>query len=295
MKTLVIGATNIDIIGVSKNELINKESNIGAVSIAIGGVAKNIVEDLKYLGEDVGFITYVGNDVFTQLLCEHLDELEIDYRKSLFADAKNNVYLAVHDSDKDLLYGLNDLENFSALAPKYLRNIHEYIDGFDVLVLDCNLSLESLNYLVETYGNKKIYVEGVSQTKVVKIRKLLKKIDLLKINNLELNALLNLDKCDIIKGVRDLLNRGVKAVVVSSGDQPITYGEADLIKQTDVIRTDRIKSTVGAGDALFAGIICYLNKGKSIAQAVDFGKLIAAKTLESENACNRDISALKDL
>ncbi len=292
MKTLVIGGTNIDIIGRSKAKLVDRDSNIGDVSVTIGGVAKNIMENLKYLGESVDFLTYVGNDIFAQLLCKPLDDLEIDYKESLFSDRKNNVYLAIHNSDGDMNHGLNDMEDFSLLDPIFLKSKHEYIDGFDVLVLDCNLSKESLDYLINTYKRKKIYVEGVSQAKVIKLLDLLEYVDLLKINNLELKALLNMDICDIIKGVKDLVSMGLETVVVSSGKSPITYNIDDEVFESGVYEAKNIKSTVGAGDALFAGIVFSLNQGRNMHEAIDFAKKIAAKTLETESACNRDISKL---
>ena len=41
-KVLVIGATNIDIIGISNQALIKGDSNLGQIEMTIGGVGKNI-------------------------------------------------------------------------------------------------------------------------------------------------------------------------------------------------------------------------------------------------------------
>lgn len=49
MKILVIGGTNIDINATSINEIVLKDSNIGNIEISIGGVAKNIAENLARL------------------------------------------------------------------------------------------------------------------------------------------------------------------------------------------------------------------------------------------------------
>lgn len=59
-----------------------------------------------------------------------------------------------------------------------------------------------MNYLITRYKNKTIYVDGVSQTKVLRIKKVLSYIDLLKINDYELNALANINNCDIIKDIK---------------------------------------------------------------------------------------------
>ncbi len=295
MKTLVIGATNIDIIGVGENKLVERDSNIGLVSITVGGVAKNIAEDLKYLGEDIDFLTYVGRDVFTHLLCKHFDELELNYSQSYFSEDQNNIYLAIHENDGDMKFGLNDLNRFKDLNPDFFASKHSYIDSFDTLVLDCNLSEESLEYLLKTYKDKRIFVEGVSQIKVKKIRNLLKYIDLLKINNLELNALLNKDICDIIKGVKELIDFGIKNVIVSSGKDPIIYNLGKEVFSSEVPKPKFIVSTVGAGDALLAGIVRSKNRNLNMHDAVEFAKKVACKTLETESACNKDISELINL
>lgn len=52
---------------------------------------------------------------------------------------------------------------------------------------------------------------------------------------------------------------------------------------------------MGAGDALLAGIIFYLNNNKNIHEAINFGKLVASKTLEVYESCNNLIKMLIDL
>ena len=185
--------------------------------------------------------------------------------------------------------------NIEILNPEYLNSISDYIESFDTLVIDCNLSFESLEFLINRFNKMNIYVEGVSQSKVEKIKPFLKNIDLLKINNLELNTLLNKDNCDIIKSVKELIEYGLKAVIVSSSDEPITYNINEDVFQSSVEEPEKIVSTVGAGDALFSGIIKALNHGYNMHDAINYAKKVAAKTLESESACNKDISIFKDL
>lgn len=45
-----IGAANVDICGRSKNPIIMADSNPGAMSISLGGVTRNICENLARLG-----------------------------------------------------------------------------------------------------------------------------------------------------------------------------------------------------------------------------------------------------
>ena len=222
MKLLVIGACNIDIIATSKDVLIKQESNIGEVKIALGGVAKNIVTNLHNLGLDVEFLTLIGKDYFSKLQKEELKKLGIEFTHSFFKDTLSSTYVAINDSEGDMKYAVNDMFAFEALSIEDFEKLDDYIRTFDVLVFDTNLNEQVLMHLIEKYHEKQIYVDGVSQTKVIRIKKVLQHIDFLKINQYELYTLLNTSTCDIIIGVKEVVKLGVKFCVVSSSDEPIT-------------------------------------------------------------------------
>lgn len=295
MKILVIGGCNIDIIGLSKNTLINSESNIGNVSVSIGGVAKNIANNLYYLGADISFITLIGNDGFSTLQMSTLDELGIDYSKSIHKKCRSSCYLAVHDSVGELSTAINDMEALEKLAEEDFYGLDDVISKADVLVFDTNLNERTLTYLIRKYQNKIICVDGVSQTKVIRIKNVINHINLLKINIFELNALVKHLNHDIIFGVKRLLEQGLETCIVSRAKEPIIYNIESEIHQLATTKIEDIKSTMGAGDALFSGIIFYLVNGKDMHEAVKFGEVVAAETLKVSDASNKDIKKLIDL
>jgi len=294
MKMLVIGACNIDLIGISKNELIPHESNIGEIRIALGGVAKNIATDLFYLGADVAFVTLIGEDYFAGLQKKELEELGIEFSRSFFKKTLSSTYLAVHDHDGDMSVAINDMRAFEKLTAKDFEEIEAYIETFDILVMDTNLNQTALEYLIRRFSEKIIYVDGVSQTKVSRIKNVLQHIDLLKLNKYELNSLLEATNCDIIQGVKRLNGLGLKNCLVSSANEPITYNIDTNIYQSITHKNSNIRSTMGAGDALFAGVIYALTRNKNMHEAVNFGKIVASKTLEVYEASNKEIKELID-
>jgi len=295
MKILVLGACNIDIIGTAKQSLLDSESNLGNINIAVGGVAKNIANNLYNLGANVSFLTLIGKDAFSIKQVQELDNIGIDYHNSIVKDVKSSIYLAVHDAQGDLNVAINDMFDFEDLKPEDFEQLDEYIKTFDVLVFDTNMSCEMLTYLITKYQDKIIYVDGVSQTKVVRLKKVIKYIDLLKINQYELNSLQTNKNYDIIIGVRELLKQGLKTCIVSHSDLPITYNIKDEIFSSETQKAKNIKSTMGAGDALFSGIIFYLTEEYNLHEAVNFGKIVASKTLEVYEACNKEIRKLINL
>lgn len=295
MKTLVIGATNIDIIGISKQELISHESNIGEITISLGGVAKNIATNLQNLGEEVAFLTLLVEDQFLSFQQSELKKLNLDISHSFQTKDSSNIYLAIHGHTGDLETGINDMHAFELLKPADFDQLEDYINQFDVLVFDTNLAEATLSYLIERYQHKLIYVDGVSQTKVKRIRTVLPHIDLLKINDYEMKSLLNDYNCDIIKGVRSLLDMGLKHCLVSQANGPIIYNDLQNILQSSIPQVEQIKSTMGAGDALLAGTIYYLNHEKSMKVAIQFGTVVASKTLEVYESCNPRVKELINL
>ena len=88
---------------------------------------------------------------------------------------------------------------------------------------------------------------------------------------------------------------GVKNCLISSSDQPITYNIDQDIYQSVTHKSNHIISTLGAGDALFAGVIVELLNNKTMHEAVNFGKIVASKTLEVSEACNKEIEELISL
>lgn len=65
----VIGGSNIDIQGVPNKSLVLFDSNPGKVDISLGGVGRNIADNICRLGINTKLISAIGNDLYgNQLL-----------------------------------------------------------------------------------------------------------------------------------------------------------------------------------------------------------------------------------
>ena len=60
----IVGGANMDIIGFPSDKLIIKDSNPGQVKVVLGGVGRNIRENLVRLGVETKLISAVGSDVY---------------------------------------------------------------------------------------------------------------------------------------------------------------------------------------------------------------------------------------
>jgi len=67
-KVTVIGASNVDITGFTKHELIYKDANIGTMKTSAGGVGRNISENLARLNFDVNLVSIFGDDPLSDFI-----------------------------------------------------------------------------------------------------------------------------------------------------------------------------------------------------------------------------------
>ncbi len=74
----VVGGINIDIEGRPDDSLVRADSNPGKVSVSVGGVGRNIVENIARLGGDVAMISLTGDDVMGQNAKAQLAALGVD-------------------------------------------------------------------------------------------------------------------------------------------------------------------------------------------------------------------------
>ncbi len=285
-KICVVGAVSVDLIGISKGDLIPNDSNIGAIRLSCGGVARNIAENLYRLQSDVCLISPVGNGGLSKIVREHLENMGIRHYLIVKDGMSTCCYLAAHDNAGQLISGINDFQLADSLLPEDLFLYEAIIEQSDFLVIDCNLSEFMLSYLLKKFQSKKIFVDGVSQTKVIRIKNLLSYIDLLKVNHKELEALLDKQYSDPAKAIKDLLDQGVGTVVTTNKEKPVYYNIQNKIMHTQVLEPRYTISSVGAGDGLMSGVIFGLTNGKDMTYSIELGKKIAALTMETELACN---------
>ncbi|MFK5857296.1 MAG: PfkB family carbohydrate kinase [Bacteroidota bacterium] len=282
-KTLIIGAQNIDLFARSDSDYVLHDSNLSKIHLAFGGVGCNIASNLSTLGNLVDFMTVFGDDYFAQLAKQNLDELNINYKESrVVKGIGNSIYLGIMDKANDLYLGLNDMDIINKLDVAFFKDKTQYIESFDVLVIDNNLSLESLQYLLIAYKHKKIIMDAVSATKAIKLQELLSYISLLKLNVLELDALSN--KAVTSEKLNELIKRGLSSVILTNSGQDIIYKSTVKHIVTNPKTIEKIENATGAGDAFLAGFIHGLLQEKSTEDCLGIAKNVAYKCLQSPNS-----------
>jgi len=289
----VIGGANIDIVGFPQDKLVFKDSNLGSLQISLGGVGRNIAENLVRLGLNTKLITAIGNDFFGRQIVNSCNEIGIDLKDSLFEKNLNSsVYLAIMDKKNDMALGLDAMRICEALDINFIRKKKVQINNASIIVLDTNLRKDVLEYIVNAHPNKKYFIDTVSGIKAVKVKNMLDKLFMIKANKLEAEVLYGNkidNKKDLEKAAQFFLKKGIKNVFITLGESGVFYSDKD---NSNIVLPSKIKieNTNGAGDAFSAGVIYGYRKSFDINKCAQLGVVCATITIANKDTVSSEMN-----
>lgn len=280
MRIAVIGAANIDIIAKSKARITQGDPNPADVKLKAGGVGRNIAAMLAMRKVEVDFITAIGNDPFGNLLRESCTSFGINTDAWIIkSNASTGVFLATQENDGQLHTGFIASSATEAIRTAELTKHKKIIKEADLLIMDMNLSEKILSLAIELREGYPIMVTAVSIANVPRIEGFLNKIDFLKMNRLEAEALTGI-KLDTKERVRQacnvIISRGVKRAFITMGVAGVCVADSNTAIFVPAIPMV-VKNTTGAGDAFSTGIA--MNFEKDMRSQAESGVKFAAEHL----------------
>lgn len=279
MKIAVFGSANMDILGLTEDKLLLRDSNIGTVELKPGGVGRNIASRICEHGVECMLFTAFGSDVLAEGLKDECKRLGMDISGSLTLPGRSNIYLCVHDETGDMLTAINDMGLMNALTPEYAATIMDQINACDLCVLDANLSEETLAYAA-SHATVPLLMDAVSCAKARRALAAMPYLMGFKPNIYEAQLLTG---CEKVEDCADkLLELGVKRVFISLGEDGVYYADA---QERGRIPVEKISSApkTGAGDALCAGLAVALANHESTRACAEYGMRSAAKYLNQNS------------
>ncbi len=249
MNVLIIGGSNIDYLAYPVNPLKLHDSNPGYVHQSMGGVARNIAENLGRVNLSPKLITLIGKDNLGQNLKKYTENHGVKIYP--INHAQQPSYIAILDHHKDMYVAITNTTLFEQLTAEDLLVYRPIIQESECLILDLNMNSELLGWLISEY-KKPIYVEATSSQKVLKIKPYLNRINVLKLNQVEAQVLTGIS--DPHQAVDALIQLGIEEVYLTLGEKGVIYGNHQSII-TKNYKAQITGNTTGAGDAFFAGII----------------------------------------
>ena len=278
MKIAVFGSANMDILGLTDDKLLLRDSNIGTVVLKPGGVGRNIASRICEHGVECMLFTAFGSDVLAEGLKAECQRLGMDISGSLTLPGRSNIYLCVHDETGDMLTAINDMGLMKALTPEYAATIMDQINACDLCVLDANLSEATLAYAA-SHATVPLLMDAVSCAKARRALVAMPYLTGFKPNIYEAQLLTGCEKAEDCAD--KLLGLGVKRVFISLGEDGVYYADATERGRIPVEKISSAPKT-GAGDALCAGLAVALAHHESTRACAEYGMRSAAKYLSQD-------------
>lgn len=293
-RVAVIGSVNVDIRGCPSAAFVPGDSNPGSVTTALGGVGANIARNLRLLGCDVLLVTALGGDAYGALAGEQLAREGIDLSAALrVPEARTSTYLYITDEAGDMRAAVADMRIQERLTPELLAGRLGELNAREGVVIDANLSAESLHYIC-AHVTAPIFADGVSAAKVGKLRPVLPRLAALKLNRIEAEELTGggiRSEDDLRRAARWLAGQGLRRFCITLGAAGALYCGPEGAFRAAAMPPDGIANTTGAGDAFTAGLIWSLLSGEGGLSAVGLASAAASLALEADQAVNPDLSA----
>jgi pseudouridine kinase len=279
-----IGAALVDEIFISQNSIQLGTSNPSNYTKCLGGVARNIAGLLAQIGHKIELITHIGSDSDGIWIIEKCSRVGIGLSHSLQNEKSSGRFLALLHPNGELHTGASYSHIETEISPEFLESKIDFLQTAELLVIDCNLSKETIDWLINIsiQNNIPIIVEPVSLSKSKKMKDVnWNNVLLYTPNELELGVLDGIQKKET--QISHLLQQGLKNLWIRSGKDGSTLYNKEKTIHMDASKMDIIDST-GAGDAALAGWIHGWLLNYSSEKCLQYGHTLADMILQIKGA-----------
>lgn len=289
----VIGGANIDIIGTPKAGLSKNDSSPGKISKSLGGVARNIAENLSKLDIKVELMTVLGDDDYSNLIQQNCRENNISILNSqILPNSKTSTYICINDENGEMQYAISDMEIYEKLNEDYLSRKLNIINNASACVVDTNIPEKSLEYIMDNVKCP-IFLDTVSNKKTEKVCNKLRNIYTIKpnINEAEILSGVNINNIDDLDLIyKKLLSKGIERVFISMGNKGVYYSDKDNRGIISPCKNVKVVNTTGAGDTFVAALVWAYMNNYSIEYSAKAGIAASSICVASKGTVSQEIS-----
>ncbi len=281
-KIVVVGSCNTDMVIKADRLPVPGETILGGTFFMNpGGKGANQAVAAARMGGNVTLISKTGNDVFGKqsVSLYNSENIKTDF---IFSDPKHpsGVALITVDSNGENCIVVASGANAS-LNPADIDIAKTEVESSDIILMQLEIPLETVEYVAELANNKGIKVILNPAPARALSEQLLKNVYIIIPNKSEAEILSGIKVTDIESAQKaaDIISaKGVDIVVVTLGSQGALIKENNEYHFVEATKVDAIDTTA-AGDT-FCGAVCVgLSEGKSILDSVKMAALAAALTV----------------
>lgn len=293
---LVIGAANLDIKGRPTTSLIPGSSTPGSIQSSLGGVARNIAENLARLEVETVLLTSVGDDEHGDRILGHAVSSGIDVSEAIIvAGRRTGAYLALLSESGSLDFAVDDMDVIQVLTPDYFDARRSLFQTARMVAVDANLPPGSLKTIVGLCRefHVPLCADPTSTTLAPRLAPFLADLHMICPNVAETKAL-----CGAVfdessreaaqAAAMKLVGQGVKIAIITLGEHGVVYGSEETTGHIPAI-TGPVVDPTGASDAMTAAIIFGLLEDIPLDESVRLGVNAATLTMRSRETVRPDL------
>ncbi len=266
-EALFVGAANLDRHASLIAAHVSGTSNRATVVELAGGVSLNMASRFAACGGGATLMTALGDDAAAAMIRKALDERGVTLEATIAE--RTGTFASILQPDGELVTAISDMAAMDGFEPE-LPDRH-----FDWMMLDANLSKQTLGRLVESKTTR-LALATVSVAKAPKLSDSLDKAAIVFTNIPELAALSG----GVAEPFQWFRKRSAAILVASDGPRPLWLMDGDEVRPVPIVQSETIVDVVGAGDALAGTMLHALASGANLADALTKGLEASARTVQ---------------
>ncbi|MDN6195602.1 MAG: winged helix-turn-helix transcriptional regulator [Atopostipes suicloacalis] len=291
-----IGAMNVDRKFNLTEKMVLKTSNPAVSSVSIGGVIRNIAENLGRLDYEPSLFSLGGLDQDFNIIKKATEPYVNMQHVSQVSRFSTGMYNAILDTEGEMQLAIADMEINEEMSRAWIKQYESILIEAELLVIDLNLPYETVEYLIHLARTHEVdlIVIPVSGPKMKRLPKDLTGVNWLIVNQDESESYFDLkveNEGDFENLVEHWLGTGLKNVVITRGIKPSAYGnQAGERLSLKPPKVNRVIDVTGAGDGYSAGVIMGHLEGLSPKESIQLGMTNSYHIIQEENNVRQELS-----
>ncbi|QGH36130.1 ribokinase [Gracilibacillus salitolerans] len=267
----VIGSINMDLV-TSSDRIPDQGETIMGESFFNnpGGKGANQAVACARLGAQVNMLGCVGVDPFGQVLVDNLSKEKIITQNVEPVTDKHTGVATILIKDNDNRIIVTPGANY-CVTPTYIQQYLDVIDQSDVVLLQLEIPLNTIEYVTDYCSDKGIPVILNPAPAQLLSASILENCTYLTPNETE--------KLEITSDVDTYKEK----MIVTLGDKGVEYCSDGNLKTVTGYRVNPIDTT-GAGDTFNGALAVQLSKGRKLKEAITFANAAAAFSIQKRGA-----------